>query len=117
MRDTNQWWRPLYSQLKEHFEKGNLPENLPSLFKAEFGLWLALTLELLPKDIWAVLGMASFVDAHWTEQERSLIAISSFYISDDRRSWNEDIKRYMSFDGKIRLFDLDNEEELSGSFR
>ena len=32
MRDTNQWWRPLYSQLKEHFEKGNLPENLPSLF-------------------------------------------------------------------------------------
>ena len=53
--------------------------------------------------------MASFVDAHWTEQERSLIAISSFYISDDRRSWNEDIKRYMSFDGKIRLFDLDNE--------
>ena len=111
MRDTNQWWRPLYSDLKDHFQKGNLPENLPSLFKAEFGIWLALTLEILPKDIWAVLGMANFVDANWTEKEKSLIAISSFYISDDRRSWNEDIQRYQAFDAKIRLFDLDDGEK------
>ncbi len=109
MRDTNQWWRPIYNDLKDNIEKGNLPKNLPSLFKAEFGIWLALTLKLLPKDIWAVLGMANFVDAHWTEEEQFLIAKSSFYINDDRRSWNEDIQRYQTFDARIRLFNLEDD--------
>lgn len=109
MRDTNQWWRPLYNELKDYYEKDNLPENLPSLFKAEFGIWLASTLELPSKDIWAVLGMSNFVNAGWTEKEKSLIAVSSFYISDDRRSWNEGIQRYSSFDAKLRLFDLSDD--------
>ena len=111
MRDTNQWWRPLYNDLKNFYEKGNLPENLPTLFQTEFGIWLAFTLNLLPKDIWAVFGMANFIDGDWTDDEKKIIAISSFYISNDRRSWNEDIQRYQTFDSKIRLFDLDNEEK------
>lgn len=112
MRDTNQWWRPLYNDLKDFYEKGNLPENLPTLFQAEFGIWLAFTLRLQPKDIWAVFGMANFIDGDWTSEEKKIIAISGFYISDDRRSWNEDIQRYQTFDAKIRLFDLDNDEKI-----
>lgn len=110
MRDTTQWWRPLYNDMKDSCGKGKLTENLPSLFKAEFGIWLAMTLGLPSKDIWAVLGMSNFVNANWTDDEKSLIAVSSFYISDDRRSWNEDLQRYQSFDANIRLFDLNDND-------
>jgi hypothetical protein len=114
MRDTNQWWRPLYNDIKEHFNKENLPQNLPSLFKTEFGIWLAVELGLHPNNIWAVLAMSNYVNSNWTEDEKSMIAISSFYISDDRRSWNESIQRYRALDSNIRLFDVDQGGSISG---
>ncbi|HEY9711288.1 MAG TPA: hypothetical protein V6D48_23970, partial [Oculatellaceae cyanobacterium] len=114
MRDTNQWWRPLYNDIQNHLNKENLPQNLPSLFKAEFGIWLAVMLRLHPKDIWAVLAMSDFVGSNWTQDEKSMIAISSFYISDDRRSWNEGIQRYRAFDSNIRLFDVDQDGSITG---
>ena len=114
MRDTNQWWRPLYSVIQNHLDKENLPQNLPTLFKVEFGLWLADRLRLPPKDIWAVLAMSDFVDSSWTQDEKSMIAISSFYIGDDRRSWNEGIQRYQTFDSNLRLFAIDQDGSITG---
>src|SRR5258705_14005479 len=109
MRETNLWWHPLQSEMQSHINKENLPQNFPSLFKAEFGIWLADMLRLHPKDIWAVLDMSDFIDSEWTQDEKSMIAISSFYISDDRRSWNEGIQRYRTYDPKLRLFDIDED--------
>ena len=114
MRDTNQWWRPLYNDVQDHLNKENLPQNLPSLFRAEFGIWLAVRLGLHPKDIWAALAMSDFVGSNWTQDEKSMIAVSSFYIGDDRRSWNEGIQRYRAFDSNIRLYDVDQNGSITG---
>ena len=106
MRKTNQWWRPLYDELKSSLGKTDLPDSVPTLFKVECGLWLSGQLNILPDSLWAIIGMADFIDAKWNNKEQRMISIARYYLNDDRHSWRNALELYRNFEPELRLYDL-----------
>ena len=114
MRKTNQWWRPLYDELKSYLGKNDLPDSTPTLFRVECGLWLSYQLSISPDSLWAVIGMTDFIDAEWNTAEQRMISIARYYLSDDRHSWRNALELYRNFERELRLYDL-NEDLASVS--
>lgn len=113
MRQTNKWWRSLYDELKNSLGKDDVPDSAPTLFRVECGLWLSIQLGIPPVDLWAIIGLSDFIDANWTDDERRLISIARYFLSDDRHSWRTALELYRNFEPKIRLYDLS--EDLSNA--
>lgn len=111
MRQTNKWWQSLYDELKNSLGKGEVPDSSPTLFRVECGLWLSIRLHIPPADLWAIIGLSDFIDANWTTEERRIISVARYYLSDDRHSWRSALELYRNFEQKIRLYDLS--EDLS----
>ncbi len=106
MRQTNKWWRTLYDELKNSLDKDDVPDSAPTLFRVECGLWLSIHLGIPPVDLWATIGLSDFIDANWTDDERRLISIARYFLSDDRHSWRTALELYRNFEPKFRLYDL-----------